>query len=85
MAHRKRSNQGVALTKVEWALHCARRVAVHAPERANIAETMVPGVKMNRLLVALRNAGVDMGRARRSSEGAIKAHKTIKAKKGKQK
>jgi hypothetical protein len=60
MAHRKRSNQGVSLTRVEWALNCARRVA-------------------------LRNAGVDMGRARRSSEGAIKAHKTIKAKKEKQK
>jgi hypothetical protein len=55
------------------------------PRSEPIAETMVPGVKMNRLLVALRNAGVDMGRARRSSEGAIKAHKTIKAKKGKQK
>ena len=85
MAHRKRSNQGTSLTRVEWALVCARRVAVHAPERSNIAETTVPGAKLYRLRVALERAGVDMGKARIFSAGAIRAHKTIKAKKEKRK
>jgi hypothetical protein len=39
-------------------------------------------VKLYRLRIALEAAGVDMGKARRASAGAVKAQKTIKAKKG---
>jgi hypothetical protein len=39
-------------------------------------------VKLYRLRLALEAAGVDMGKARNFSEGAIQANKTIKANKG---
>ena len=44
---------------------------------------VVSSRKIYDLRVALKNAGVDMGKARRRSEGALKAAKTAKAKKGK--
>ena len=43
----------------------------------------MPGQKLYRLRLALEAAGVDMGKARIFSDGAIKASKTIKANKGK--
>jgi|SRR5580693_4475607 hypothetical protein len=82
MARRKRSNKGAALARVEEVLVCARRVAVHSPERDDLAQAVVPGVKLYRLRLALEAAGVDMGKARNFSEGAIQANKTIKANKG---
>jgi hypothetical protein len=88
MAHRRRSNQGAALTRVEWVLICARRVAVHAPEASKVrkrAPVEVPSRKHYDLRVALENAGVDMGKARSHSAGAIKANETIKMNKEKRK
>ena len=86
MAHRRRSNQGAALTRVEWVLICARRVAVHSLEASKVGKlvpVVVPSRKLYDLRVALENAGVDMGKARSHSAGAVKAIKTIEAKKGK--
>jgi hypothetical protein len=84
MARRKKNNQGAALAAVEWVLICARRVAIHSPERDDLAQAAtVPGEKLYRLRLALQTAGVDMGKARNFSAGAIKANKTIKANKGK--
>ena len=83
MAHRKRSNQGAALTRVEWVLICARRVAVHSLEASKVGKLIpveVPSRKLYDLRVALENAGVDMGKARNHSAGAVKAIKTIEAK-----
>jgi hypothetical protein len=88
MAHRKRSNQGRALALVEWVLICARRVAVHAPEASKVGKRVpveVPSRNLYDLRVALENAGVNMSKARSRSAGAVKAIKTIEAKKGKQK
>jgi hypothetical protein len=65
-------------------LVCARRVAIHSRTRDDLAEAAaVPGQKLYRLRLALEAAGVDMGKARIFSDGAIKASKTIKANKGK--
>ena len=86
MAHRKRSNQGAALTRVEWVLICARRVAVHSPVASKVgklAPVEVPSRKLYDLRVALENAGVDMGKARNNSAGAVKASRKIEANKGK--
>jgi hypothetical protein len=82
MAKRKKNNQGVALAAVEWVLICARRVAIHCPERDDFAQAAaVPGEKLYRLRLALQSAGVDMGKARNFSAGAIQANKTIRANK----
>lgn len=82
MAKRRRSNQGAAMNLVQRVLRNARRVAVHALEHGKPGPVAVPGVKLYRLRIALEAAGVDMGKARRASAGAVKAQKTIKAKKG---
>jgi hypothetical protein len=85
MAKRRRNNQGTALREVARIISSARRVAVHAPDRAIRGGLWgVPGIKLYRLRIALEGAGVNMGKARVASAAAIKARKTIKAKKGKQ-
>ena len=86
MARRRISDQGAALTRVQWIPTCARRVAVHSLEANKVGRLVpvaVPSRKLYDLRVALEHAGVDMGKARSHSAGAIKASKKIQAKKGK--
>ena len=83
MAKRKKNNQGAALRAIARIISSARRVAVHAPDRAIRGGLWAaPGIKLYRLRIALEAAGVDMGKARASSAAAIKASATIKANKG---
>lgn len=84
LAKQHKNNQGAALANIRRVLVCARRVAVHCPARGDVARVAeVPGRKLHDLRLALKQAGVDMAKARNNSAGAYQARKVVKAKRKK--